>query len=59
MSMTEDQHRRLLEIIKVLAMLAYPGDEPIGGPNHERLILTLGQIAGLATMALDPKKKLP
>ncbi len=50
--MTEDQQTRLLRTIRDLAMLGYPYQG--GGPRvDERLILALGQIAGIADQALS------
>ena len=50
--MTDEDLRKLLGIIRSLATWCYPFPEK-GPRNDERLIWALGQIAGIATKALD------
>jgi hypothetical protein len=50
--MTQDQHIALLRAIRDMAMLPYPYPQGPDPAVDDRLVLALGQIAGLAMRAL-------
>lgn len=53
--MTDHQIRHLLEAIKTIALAPYPWT-PGSESNDDRLVMALGEIAGLAMKALDETK---
>lgn len=51
MSVIDDRQIALLKAIKQLALVFYPYQD--SEPADPRLTIALGQIAGIATMAMD------